>query len=362
MNSVYAMDEDSLNKMMDVVISTQGITSYYGDYLRNTRGVTLRGDVAIISIRGIISRDVDNIMGYFGGVSIDCLAKDFQHCLDNENVKAIIFDIDSPGGHISGVNEFAEIIYKARGVKPIKAYVTGMACSAGYFIASACDEIVLDEMAQVGSIGVIKTIHRLTTNYTTFVSSQSPLKNPDANSKDGQDEYQSKVDYLASIFIDKVAKYRNMSSDDVINKGGKGGVSIGVQAVNNGLADRVGNMESLISELNSKKENIMSENVIDTASIEANAVAEERKRVADLMAIKVAGCEAIIKNAIEQGLSVAEANANIVAFIQSDEYKASQQVVAEPALEPVIAGADVPNISKEDTQVNSMIEFANSLK
>lgn len=380
MNNIYAMEESALNKYLSIYDNAslhEAINKYSGQTDYKTYDVTYHGSVGIIHISGIISRHADMFAQFFGlgSAAIENIAKDFQSLLDNEEVKSIILDFDTPGGAITGVNELSEIIYNARGIKPIKAYVTGLACSAGYFLASACDEIIIDEMGQVGSIGVMRVVSKQNEKSVIFKSSQSPMKNIEAESELGKAEYQAKVDYLASIFIDKVAKYRGITADEVINRGNKGGVLVGAVAVTAGLVDRLGSMDSLIEELNNKgkKENhkekkmqeMLKENAeekaVDTASIEANAVSAERKRVAELMAINVAGCEKIVQEAISNGATVADTNARIVAYIQSEEYKeqikANEQLSVQ-AVEPVVAGADMPDISREDAQVNAMLELS----
>ena len=379
LNNIYAMEENALNKyisLYDNAALHEAVNKYAGQVDYKTYDVSYHGNVGVIHISGIISRHADMFASFFGigSAAIENIAKDFQILLDNEEVKSIILDFDTPGGAITGVNELAEIIYNARGIKPIKAYVTGMACSAGYFLAAACDEIIIDEMGQVGSIGVMRVVSKQNDKSVIFKSSQSPMKNIEADSELGKAEYQAKVDYLASIFIDKVAKYRGITADEVINRGNKGGVLVGAVAVTAGLADRLGSMDSLINELNNKgkkenhKEKNMPENLkeqaeekaVDTASIEANAVAAERKRVAELMAIQVPGCEKLVQEAISSGATVAEANARIVAYIQSEEYKeqikANEQLLVQ-ALEPVVAGAE-SDIGKEDAQVNAMLKMA----
>ena len=380
LNNIYAMEESALNKYLSIYDNTalhEAINKYTGQIDYKTYDVTYHGNVGIIHISGIISRHADMLASFFGlgSAAIENIAKDFQSLLDNEEVKSIILDFDTPGGAITGVNELAEIIYKARGIKPIKAYVTGMACSAGYFLASACDEIIIDEMGQVGSIGVMRVVSKQNDKSIIFKSSQSPMKNIEADSELGKAEYQAKVDYLASIFIDKVAKYRGITADEVINRGNKGGVLVGAVAVTAGLADRLGSMDSLINELNNKgkkenyKEKNMPENLkeqaeekaVDTAQIEANAVAAERKRVAELMAINVPGCEKLVQEAISSGASVAEANARIVAYIQSEEYQAALKKEEQPivqAVEPIVASADMSDINKEYAQVNAMLELS----
>ncbi len=378
LNNVYAMEESSLNKYLSIYDNKglhEAINKYAGQIDYKTYDASYHGSVGIIHISGIISRHADMFASFFGlgSAAIENIAKDFQSLLDNDEVKSIILDFDTPGGAITGVNELAEIIYKARGIKPIKAYVTGMACSAGYFLAAACDEIIIDEMGSVGSIGVMRVVSKQNDKSVIFKSSQSPMKNIDGESEQGRAEYQAKVDYLASIFIDKVAKYRGITSDEVINRGNKGGVLVGAVAVTAGLADRLGSMDSLIEELNNKgkkenhKEIKMQENekleekTVDTAQIEANAVAAERKRVSELMAIQVPGCEKLVQEAISSGASVADTNARIVAYIQSEEYKASlkkEEHTVVQAVEPIVAGADMLDMSKEDTQVNAMLELS----
>lgn len=383
LNNIYAMEESALNKYLSIYDNKglhEAINKYAGQIDYKTYDASYHGSVGIIHISGIISRHADILASFFGlgSAAIENIAKDFQSLLDNEEVKSIILDFDTPGGAITGVNELAEIIYKARGIKPIKAYVTGMACSAGYFLAAACDEIIIDEMGSVGSIGVMRVVSKQNDKSVIFKSSQSPMKNIDGESEQGKAEYQAKVDYLASIFIDKVAKYRGITADEVINRGNKGGVLVGAVAVTAGLADRLGSMDVLIDELNNKKiengnqkehkEKNMPENLkehaeekaVDTASIEANAVAAERKRVAELMAINVPGCEKLVQEAISSGASVAEANARIVAYIQSEEYQAAfkkEEHAVVHAVEPIVAGAE-SDVNKEDAQVNTMLALA----
>lgn len=376
MNNIYAMEESSLNKYLSIYDNTalhEAINKYAGQIDYKTYDVSYHGNVGVIHISGIISRHADMLASFLGmgSAAIENIAKDFQILLDNEEIKSIILDFDTPGGVITGVNELAEIIYNARGIKPIKAYVTGMACSAGYFLAAACDEIIIDEMGQVGSIGVMRVVSKQNDKSVIFKSSQSPMKNIDGESEQGRAEYQAKVDYLASIFIDKVAKYRGITADEVINRGNKGGVLVGAVAVTAGLADRLGSMDMLINELNNinknHKEKKMQENEkleekhVDVAQVEAQAVAAERKRVAELMGINVPGCEKLVQEAISSGASVAEANARIVAYIQSEEYQAALKKEEQPivqAVEPVVAGADMSDINKEDAQVNTMLALA----
>lgn len=379
-NNIYAMEEESLNKYLSIIDKeniTEAVTSYAG-IRGNNPLVEYFGSVALISVSGVITRNLD-IMSYLfssGSASMEELSKVFQACIDNNEIKSIVFDFDTPGGAVTGVNEFAEQIYNARGIKPIKAYVTGMAASAGYYIASACDEIILDEMAQVGSIGVMKSVYKKANNITNFISSQSPLKNIDAESDIGKIEYQSKVDYMAKIFISKVARNRNMSCDEVINKGNKGGLLVGAQAVSNGMADRVLSLDNLLKELNYKEQNKMNENEMKESTKSANpdfnleevqnqVLMQERERVSSIMAINVLGCEAIKNEAIKNGDSLQEVHAKIVAFMENKQLEQARVTSDNKveAIEPVIAvDMEVAQASEEAKHVGAMLELAKSFE
>ena len=73
----------------------------------------------------------------------------------DEDVSQIILNIDSPGGEVAGAFDLADLIYQARGTKPILAIANESALSAAYLIASAADKVYLTRTASVGSVGVM---------------------------------------------------------------------------------------------------------------------------------------------------------------------------------------------------------------
>src|SRR5690606_17479732 len=74
--------------------------------------------------------------------------------LGDDDVKGIMFDVNSPGGHVAGCWEVSDLIFKSRGQKPMMALVDARACSAAYAIGSAAGRMVATSEASVGSIGV----------------------------------------------------------------------------------------------------------------------------------------------------------------------------------------------------------------
>lgn len=209
----------------------------------------LRGSTAIVPVQGPIFRYANLFTDLSGATSIEMLAQEFQQAQDHPAVKSIVLWVDSPGGMVNGISEFAAQVKASS--KPVVAYVGGMAASAAYWIASAARSIVVSDTAQLGSIGVVSTVFIENDNTVVeIVSSQSPGKRPDVRTEEGRAQLQRNADELAQIFIDTVAANRGVSAEKVMNDFGQGGIVIGRSAVKAGMADRLGALESLIAQLN----------------------------------------------------------------------------------------------------------------
>jgi len=78
-----------------------------------------------------------------------------RRALADPSVKAIDLVIDSPGGSVLGLPETADVIHAANRVKPVRAFVTGIAASAAYWLASQASTITLTPSGEVGSVGVL---------------------------------------------------------------------------------------------------------------------------------------------------------------------------------------------------------------
>jgi len=193
----------------------EAVSKELGRPLDNTRKVEMRGDVAVIPVCGPIFRRANMMSEVSGATSIQVLAQDFNAALAGDDVKAIVLEIDSPGGEVTGVSEFSEMVYAARGTKPIVAYVGGDGCSAAYWIASACEHIVVADTAIVGSIGVVRAVPNPSASSASsieIVSSQSPNKRPDVKTSKGRAVFQAEVDALADVFVNTVARNRGVTS------------------------------------------------------------------------------------------------------------------------------------------------------
>lgn len=230
-----------------------------GRSLDNTSSVVMRDGVAVIPITGPIFRYANIFTEISGATSTQILATDIQAAISNPAVKSIVLDINSPGGEVTGINELAQMVFDARGKKPITAYVGGTGASAAYWIASAADSIVIDETAVLGSIGVVMgyqdTAPRDEKNgirKLEIVSSNAPDKRSDPFSESGRVKVQQIVDALESVFVNSVARNRGVSVETVLNDFGQGGVKVGTAAVASKMADQIGSLESVIATMSDK--------------------------------------------------------------------------------------------------------------
>ena len=250
----WAITVDALETIFAVLFrenaDPEAIAAEIGIELDNTRTVTVRNNVATIPIMGTIIPRADEFDKVSGLLSMEEIAQDFKEAVENDEIGAIILAFDSPGGTAAGTAELAQLIFEARGTKPIIAQVTDMAASAAFWVASAADEVVNTTTGVLGSVGVIASfldtseamaqrgIHRI-----DIVSSRAPKKRADITTEEGRAIVQEELDVLEAAFVDALALYRGVTEKTVVKQFGQGGVVIGREAVKAGLADRIATFE-----------------------------------------------------------------------------------------------------------------------
>jgi len=260
----WAIQRQELDKIIAIATrcnDIEAVRAKIGKPLNNDRKTEVRDGIAIIPINGSIFRYANLFTEVSGGTSTQKLAIDFNQAMADNEVKGIMFDIDSGGGQANGISELSDMIFNAKGTKPIKTYIGGSGASAAYWIGSATDEVIINTTGMAGSIGAMLTYDDDTKKLKSegikevkIISSVSPLKNADS-------ELQSMVDTLGQLFVEDVAKNRNVSVDTVLEKFGKGGLFIGRDAVSAGLADRVGTFEDVLSSFKVNNKTLVGSNI-----------------------------------------------------------------------------------------------------
>ena len=177
-----------------------------------------------------------------------------EKALRRDDVNEIVLLIDSPGGAVAGLFDSCRFIEKASKKKKCTAYVTGMACSAAYAIATACDEIYMMEDAEVGSCGCYAHAVEYSDAYfekegflhRVFRSKCSPKKNCSVITDEVEAEaFQKEIDALGEKYLRYVAKRRKCAYSDALENFGKGGVLMGEKAIAAGMVDGIKTLEEL---------------------------------------------------------------------------------------------------------------------
>lgn len=172
----------------------------------------------------------------------------------NENVKALILRINSPGGVVAPPQEIYQEIRKTSQEKPVVVSVESIAASGGYYIACAADMIVANPGTLVGSIGVMIPVENIeellqkvglkskiikSGKYKDMGSMTRPM------TAEEEAILQELIDDSYNQFVDAVAEGRGMKREEVL-KIADGRVFTGAQAMKLGLIDKLGNLQDAI--------------------------------------------------------------------------------------------------------------------
>lgn len=202
--------------------------------------------VAIIPVQGTLVQKLGSLRPYSGMTGYDGIRMNLLSAMVEPDVKAVVFDINSPGGEVSGCFDLVDTIYSCRGEKPIWAILNEYAYSAAYAIASATDHITVPRTGGTGSIGVIwmhmdmsQAIKDNGLNVTIVrhgdrkaeTNPYSPL------TKKALQSSQEDIDEVGKLFADTVARNRGISSDSILSL--QAATFQGQSSIEKGLADSV---------------------------------------------------------------------------------------------------------------------------
>ncbi len=226
------------------------LMAFISMFITTDSSITLGGNVALIPIQGTISTTgVGSSILQSSGIKSQKIVDWIKEAEEDSNIKAIVLDIDSPGGTPVGTAEIADAISRAK--KPTVAVIHEVGASGSYWVASAADIIFANRMSTVGSIGVRGSyleyaglMSKYNVTYRRLVAGK--YKDITSAYKEMTDEelelVQSKLDKLHNIFIREVAQNRNMSVDKV-KELATGYIYLGEEAKELGLVDMLGGNE-----------------------------------------------------------------------------------------------------------------------
>jgi len=220
-----------------------------------------RNSIGIIPLYGTITQRSDILSLFYGGTSTDGFTYIFNGMLNDNSIDAVIIDIDSPGGTVSGVPELSQTIHAARSTKPIYAIANSFAGSAAYWIGSAADKFYVTPSGEVGSIGVFvlhedwsEAMKQMGVKPTFIHGGKYKVEaNPFEPLEEEAREYiQQEVDVYYNMFVADIARNRDVPKSTVLKEYGQGRMVNARDAVRRGMADKIGTLTELITGLDTK--------------------------------------------------------------------------------------------------------------
>lgn len=219
---------------------------------QGARGGKRTGVTAVVPIYGVMIPRANLMAEMSGATSIESIRAAFRQAMADDDVSRVVFDIDSPGGSVDQVPEFAEEVRAARGQKPMTAVANTMMASAAYWVGSQADEVVASPSSLVGSIGVYAVHEDLSGAYeqagvtpTLIKAGKYKAEGIDIAPLDdeAQGHMQELVNDAYDQFLSAVAKGRGTTVSAVRDGYGEGRVLTAKRAKDAGLVDRVDTIE-----------------------------------------------------------------------------------------------------------------------
>ena len=228
----------------------------YLRYRRNGEGEGEENTIALVYASGsIVAGDSEyNPNPFFGGDQLgsQTFVRSMRKAREDENVKAIVLRINSPGGGLSPSMMMWREVKLAAEAKPVIVSMANVAASGGYYIAAPAHEIIAEATTITGSIGVFAMAFNVDGFYeeTLGINTQIYRSGPHADilslMRDLTPEElafaEAEIDTAYRQFLDVVARGRNMTPDQV-DSVAQGRIWTGTQAKEIGLVDEIGGLE-----------------------------------------------------------------------------------------------------------------------
>ncbi|GAB1421679.1 signal peptide peptidase SppA [Anaerolineales bacterium] len=200
---------------------------------------------------------VDLPIPFAGGPSIGDLTvvQQIRNLMQAEHVKALVLYVDSPGGSATASEAIASALDELAKRIPIVVYMGNVAASGGYYISTPAQWIVAQPGTITGSIGVIMAklitsglYQKIKFNPVAYTRGENAdLFSSQQGFTDSQRAFmEDEIKRIYGLFVERVAKSRKMSFEEVDAIGG-GRVWTGAQALENGLVDELGNLNTAIA-------------------------------------------------------------------------------------------------------------------
>ncbi len=236
-------DEDlsfvSMSKYMNAPLDDDSDEKSLDEYKNKIAVVYASGDI-------VVGESEDGSMGS------KTIAKAIEKARKNENVKAVVLRVNSPGGSSLASDIIWREVELTKEVKPVVVSMGNLAASGGYYISCGADKIIADPNTITGSIGVFGLVPNMGAMFknklgitfdTVNTNTYSDMGNGTRALKPVEEQYiVDMIERIYDDFVNKVAEGRNMTYAEV-DSIGQGRVWSGTDALERGLVDELGGLE-----------------------------------------------------------------------------------------------------------------------
>lgn len=307
----------------------------------------IQNGIAIIPIHGLLTKRSEIFSSFMSTTSYEDIFSAISAAIEDEKVKKILLDIDSPGGEVGGLFDLVDFIFNSRGQKPIYSFANDYACSAAYAIASSTSHIFVNRTSCIGSVGVIATHLDVSAadkkeglKYTTIFAGEkkNDLSPHEPLSENAKDDLQEEVNRLYEMFISTVARNRGISTELV--RATQAATYYGDDAINVGLADEISSnpIKSLIKisgmSLGISKVEIKGVNMTEDIKKQIEEDKQEHSEIdayrAEVLEItklcKLAKADNRIAEFIELGFSANEVKAQLLTAVSNTQHEIASAI------------------------------------
>ncbi|HEV3409932.1 MAG TPA: signal peptide peptidase SppA [Chthoniobacterales bacterium] len=205
--------------------------------------------VALIALRGLIS---SSRPGNVGDSMVDDLRYALEQARDDDDVRAVVLEIDSPGGEVTASDSIYNAVVKTRAKKPVVVYMDSLAASGGYYVACGGKHLMANDTTITGSIGVIiqtlnyeQLFNKIGLASVVFKSGKfkDMLNGARPMTPEEREYVQSFVMKTYDKFLGIVATERGLAADALRQSIADGRVMSGRDAHEHKLIDELGQIE-----------------------------------------------------------------------------------------------------------------------
>ena len=197
--------------------------------------------VAVLELHGVIGTQM----------RIPAYSRILENVARNKRYRALLVDIDSPGGSAAGSEVLYRGLRRVAETKPVYAYVRGMGASGGYYVACAASRVFALPTALVGSIGVIylrpvleQLLEKMGVEFSIFKGGR--LKDMSgfwrSPTPEESEKFQGLIDEIYDNFVSVVARSRSLE-DSAVRELATGEVMTAARGIDLGLIDQIGDFE-----------------------------------------------------------------------------------------------------------------------